>query len=482
MRFTVTILLLAILLLSEKVIAQDTANYPKPKISLKLAVLDFPYFKHAAQAFANHREGQGMGCSCSKHFGDYIKSYDSPSMNQTVQMTKNFYGTIGYFLEKGSQALFKPEKSGDRKFLSRLSGEVASFITTGLLMTAPFGQVWLHEEFHRNALSRRNIYSVDEVWKFKGGDYVKVSNVLDEDLIQLKKQFPHEHIRMSAAGIEGEIQFSREYQMDHFFKDLNTPISGPYTFGVLGAIGYIYTTKDWQDIQETLDKMNREETSISSRDFSGHDIATWVYDLFNPFEPFQNRGLHPSGTGIDRYINPAQDFTPEMTEYINRMSKRSMINFLSPSVFGIRKIRINSELALNFALRHTLTSFGDDRQADLLLKTKFGNFAGSYHRYSNRLRNFSGIELRLIHKKINVFKNNLNIDSRLMFWNQPKNFLFQDTTASFGGALEVRVAPKLNRWYHPYLDIEAKTKGWLAGNPYQNQNVSVRVGFKGLIQ
>ncbi|MGZ8517287.1 MAG: hypothetical protein ACXWWD_08055 [Chitinophagaceae bacterium] len=479
MKYIKILFLLCSVLISNGLWAQaETTETLSPKLFLEFSLVDFPFQQHAAQTYANHRTGLGMGCQCKTQVGDYIKSFGGPSMEQALQLSKNLYGAVGYFTEIGSQKLFKPGFSKGKKVLARIAGEGFSLITSGFLMTAPFGQAWLHEEYHRNPLIRRQIYSYNEVWKFKGGDFIKVSNVLDQDLIEYKKKYPQEHIRMSAAGIEGEVQLAREYQKDQFFREFNTPIMGPYLFSVLGVFGYVTSTKDYEDIKQSLAEANAEEWDMRDRDFTGHDIASWTYDLFRPFEPFENRGPHPSGTGVDRYINPEFDFTPEMTTYIDKMARRSALNFLSPSLIGIRKIKLKEGHYFNFALRHTLTCFGDDRQGDILLKNRWGNFMVSYHNYSNQTKNFKGIEFQMVDKKVQFLKRGVAIDARVMYWSQPAELLFNDVKGQPGGAMEVRIAPQINKWYSPYFEFEGKTKGWLTGNPYQNSNISFKMGLR----
>jgi hypothetical protein len=474
-------LLVFISLIYSSSYAQDSTNYTAPKLFLELAVLDYPYLKDAAQTFANHRQGEGMQCRCKKHFGDILKSYSSPSMDQSLQMTKNLYGAVGYYTEVGSRKLFKADQSKGRKLLSKITGELASVITTSYLMAAPFGQAWVHEEFHRNVLSSNKIYSVDDVWKFRGGTTIAVSNVLDDDLVKFKKTNPQDHIRMSAAGIEGEIQFARQYQSDHFFKDINTPLAGPYMLFSLGAVGYIISTTEKELLDKDLRNMNSKEVTMKQRDFTGHDIASWVYDLFNPFQPFEARGVHPTGLGIDRYINPKEDFTDEMTQYATKMGARSLLNVLSPSVIGISKIRFKENVFFNLSLRHTLTSFGDDRQVDFFYKDLRNRFLLSYHNYSNKTKKFSGIEVQMVDKKINLLSRHTNMNIKLMVWNQPEKLLFEDVKGKPGGAIELQIIPEIKKWYKPYLELEAKTHGWLAGNTYQRSMLGIKAGFRTLI-
>jgi hypothetical protein len=133
------------------------------------------------------------------------------------------------------------------------------------------------------------------------------------------------------------------------------------------------------------------------------------------------------------------------------------------------------------SLRHTLTSFGDDRQVDLLYKDLSNKVLISYHNYSNKTETFSGLELQTVDKKINVFSKEASLNLKVMYWNQPEKLLFEDVKGKSGGALELQITPTINKWYQPYLEVEAKTKGWLAGNTYQNSMLGFKIGFKTLI-
>jgi len=79
---------------------------------------------------------------------------------------------------------------------------------------------------------------------------------------------------------------------------------------------------------DTDNIMNNEGTNILIRDFVGMDFTSWVYDLFRPNEPYTNRGIHPSGVGIKRYIKTS-DLTKEEQSYLKLQGFLSLFNFIS---------------------------------------------------------------------------------------------------------------------------------------------------------
>ena len=56
-------------------------------------------------------------------------------------------------------------------------------------------------------------------------------------------------------------------------------------------------------------------------------------------------------------------------------------------------------------------------------------------------------------------------------WLQPEGQRFRDRNAKPGGLAAVRV-----RYGKTFLDLEAKSEGWVAGNVHVDRNVTVRFG------
>ena len=71
----------------------------------------------------------------------------------------------------------------------------------------------------------------------------------------------------------------------------------------------------------------------------------------------------------------------------------------------------------------------------------------------------------------------LPLTLRTMVWSQPKDQSFYTTKGQFGGLIYAQLRyPKGETW-QPYVEVEGKTKGWVAGNPFLGANFTVRAGI-----
>ncbi|MFN5430957.1 MAG: hypothetical protein ACK498_09490, partial [Cyclobacteriaceae bacterium] len=95
------------------------------------------------------------------------------------------------------------------------------------------------------------------------------------------------------------------------------------------------------------------------------------------------------------------------------------------------------------------------------------------HNYNNLHQSFFGIEGGIIDKKMT---DKWMVSSRGILWTQPKNQSFTDKRASLGGALHIRNSISLNS-LNLFLDVEAKSAGWLMGNVFLEENVSLIFGL-----
>jgi len=76
--------------------AQDSMCY-EPRLILDFPVLDFPHMNYATGMTYNKRLGNLSGNSVHPGFTDFIRSYESPSMQQAMAVTKNLHATNYYF-------------------------------------------------------------------------------------------------------------------------------------------------------------------------------------------------------------------------------------------------------------------------------------------------------------------------------------------------------------------------------------------------
>ena len=89
----------------------------------------------------------------------------------------------------------------------------------------------------------------------------------------------------------------------------------------------------------------------------------------------------------------------------------------------------------------------------------------------NGERNFAGVDAELIDEPLTVRGRRLTVTPRVALWMQPEGQRFRDGDAKPGGLAGVRV-----RYRRAFVDLEAKSAGWVAGNVHLDGNVGIRFG------
>lgn len=455
--------LLFFIVLSPFVFSQNQNSFV-----LNFPIFDNPYYFYGVKTVSN---------SSYPNFDlntiDYLKAYENPSMFQSLNFSASFYNVLNFGLSKLEINIF------NNSFLNYLT---ESLIYSGVLLASeyiPLGDSWLHEEFHRAVLTKNYVNSYNQVNDFPFlSELISVNNVSDENLIRLKNNNSVDFIRLNAAGIEGEYMLIKELQKKSFFYNQQYPY---FTFELLwttNSFFYVWTCHT-NKAEVTTDEVNLEEGSnLKIRDFTGLDFTAWVYDLFKPNEAYEQRGIHPSGIGIDRYIKPS-DLTVNELKYLKKQGFLQLLNFASPMLWGINNIPINlfdKKWEMNFSVRHLLTSFGNDISVDLFLKQN--NFMNNtvFHFYNNGVKTFPGIESNIIDYNLDFGAINLKTSFRAMLWLQPENLLFYDSKSDIGGLADITLALGKKDFY-PYLQIGYKTKGWVAANEFQGESKYFRFGL-----
>jgi len=440
---------------------QTKDSLTAPALKLDLAVFDLPYQFEAARA-VNADE---------MSFGGFLKGYANPGMSQSLALTTDLYSAVHYGLGK---AFVKKKQfySDFRIFLEYTSYLASDFI----LMYAPLGDGWLHEEYHRAVMSRFNINSFNDMNTFPlGAEIVSVNHVSDEDLIRFKNESPADFIRMHVAGIEGEYLLIDKLEKNNFFYGQGLVNEILYLLSTLNSISYVNICTQPGYIDEETDRMNSIETLIPDRDFTGFDFTAWVYDLYNPEEPYVDRGVHPSGTGIDRYIKTT-DLSEEQLAYLKKQGSLQLLNMLSPMLYTVKTIPLKNGMNFNFAFRHFLTSFGSDISFNLFLKTGNQNLILAYHHANNYVKAYPSIEASIFEQTVNIRNNTFLLTPRFIAGIQPKEQEFNTRSAGFLGYFGCRLDWITSKVY-PWIELEAKSKGWVAGNEYLDSNLKFKAGI-----
>jgi hypothetical protein len=286
---------------------------------------------------------------------------------------------------------------------------------------------------------------------------------------------------LPAAGIEGEYALGLELEKDAFFFGSGRANGFLLWQCKLGPALYVQSSGT-TEADDLTDQANRDDgADVPRRDFTGLDFTAWAYDLFRPHEPYAARGLHPSGVGINRYRRFA-DLSEEEREFLELQGRLTWLNLVDPQLVGHRAFRIKSPLGggplrFNASLGHQLTSFGYAVHANVFLQQSRVNALVVLSAYRNKERSFPALQTQVLRLPIPVGDRTLFVSPRVAAWLQPKDQSVRATQAQAGGLLGVRASLSQPGGFEPYVEIEAKTSGWVSGHVYLESNVSARIGL-----
>jgi hypothetical protein len=399
-----------------------------------------------------------------------------PSMRQSLAATNDAY----YLLHTGIMAIPYPEVFPDW---------VVTVLDYGLIAFADYQSpyvppflAWQHEEWHRAVMSQYGIGSYNDVYDLPfGKELINVSHVTDEDLIRLKRDHPADQVRMSSAGIEGDLARGLALDKDRFFHGTRTATLFLEWLGAIGAISYMATAAF--DSNEPTEEHNDEEgADVERRDFTGLDPNGWVYDLFRPDEPYEARGVHPSGVGIDRYRSES-DLTRRELRFLQGQARLSWLNLINPQLFGLYEFEVGelegAPFSFNASVHHVMAPFGYTIGLNLFAK------AGRYKAFAE-LRTFINDTLVLPGLSVELLRYPLpwldaNLTPRVRLWLQPKDQLFFAESAAFGGSLEARLNLPLSPEFELYVEAAGKTVGWIPGNEFLHESLNLRTGLEAFL-
>jgi len=439
-----------------------------------LHILDVPYMVDAAKTEAIRAGGWGLPLPVKAEARNYGNFYRNLSMEQSTEMARNLHGSLYFGHNVLWNNLIEP-KNTKKYILNRFIANLAALGTDYLAIRLPYGFAFQHEEFHRAVMSARHVYSYDEVWKFGKGLDIAVTNVKDEDLIYLKSNHPADQVRLSAAGVEGEYAFMQRMREANFFRQTGCPFVGISLLGTLHAVNYVNLpfTDRFNSITDSI--LSHDRDNILARDFTGWDFSAWAYDLFTPDEPYEARGTWPGGIGIKRPVKES-DLTPGMKDFLRETGNMQYLNFISPFMIGINRIQLKPGYFFNFALRSVPASFGYYAGGDFFLDFNDRQMMinlGINRSKSLTLPSLDVIFYNIIRQKDARFNTNISLSG----WLQPKDQMFAAHNAAPGMSAGLQPRFYITRRFSLAADLSYKTKGWVFGNPYLDENFTFRLGF-----
>ena len=393
----------------------------------------------------------------------------NPSMTQALQVSKAFYQFSHTSLQKA--------------WGSNTDAGLISIILFDTIATwLPLSNGWLHEEWHRSVMGQYNIKSRNDIYDLKlFKETISVSNVSDTDLIELKRDHPEDLIRLHTAGLESQNQLNLSIERDQFFENTQSFDTILLWLNSINTIAYLNACSSIESNKITKKILAAENTDISDRDFTGLDCNAWAYDLFRPNEPYEDRGIHPSGNGINRYIS-FDNLTNSEQHYLRKQYYLSFLNLIDPFLLTKRYFTYtttnHTPVLWNANIKHYLTPFGYSISLHGYFKTAKHSFLITLNNHFNKNHYFPGLGADIFSLPLKLMHLNFISSIKIRLWQQPRQFSFTTASASKGASILSRIEYKWTQKLSSYLDISHKSGGWLAGNVSLNSSTSILLGFR----
>jgi hypothetical protein len=409
-----------------------SGSYDNPGLKLDLPLFSLPYQIEAANIPGYN----------------FFDSYTHPDMAASLAVTSDVYSSLHFGMKKlrdmmGQDAYWK-------KFVYYGGVGLGDFLLYRLPI--PAGYTWMHESFHRAGFTHMGLRSHINFVSLGGGYTIN-----DSDGNIFKYDLP----RTIAAGIESEFLLIEKMQRNNFFYDQGMSNEFLYWLANYQAWYYAYLPFLSEGMTMTVEGKEQEVSA---------DSLQWAYYLFYPEE-------HIAMDSEDDEVIGLSDLKDNEKEFLKSRVLWSLANLASPMMFGIRSIPLRAGFSGNFAFRQFYTSFGTDLSVNVYLKKAPFNMAFAYHSYMNYDSYFPAVEAELVDFPLRLGGLNMLLSPRILIGAQPKDQDFFTADPEFFGLAGLRVDFALSRHFLPYLEINAKTDGWVAGNESLDAAASVKLGL-----
>jgi len=444
MKITRPILLLFAVCGCFNLFAQDTSRY---QLRISVPLLDFPQNKDLPQHYV--------------------------SMNQSIELANGLYELSFSGIDKLGNAIIRPKAGATgRNVINRVLKYAISlgFSRYGSELPIPLG-IWAHEEFHRSVLGVSGIASKNGNWILNRWDGT-VYGIKDESLSTLKRFDPDALLYAYTAGVQSEVLLTNKISVDDFYKKRTFHKNALLLYNAWYVHNYFRFSTSPESDSVKIWASPHESPVASERDFAGADLTAWAYDMFSPETAFTERDKFPNGEGVNRRIG-FSELSAEAQDYLVKQKKLSLLNFINPAIFFVNRIRINPRFAFNFFTQYAPTHFGNDVALFVPVQVRRRDLLFAVHRYSNLEKSYFGAELGVLN---HAFAKRVEADLILHAWDQPESFL--ENKYATGGAVDVKTRYALTESLSGFVNVNAKTKGWVIGNPYLRSNISVQAGFR----
>lgn len=403
---------------------------------------------------------------------DLSENFHYPTMNQSLEFSNSLYELSFWGIDELGNKIFISKKDSKKRKFSNLAFKYAlsyGFSKFGSELPIPFG-VWAHEEFHRSTLKVENINAMNGNWIFNRWDGT-VYGISDQELDNLKNKNLNQLLYSYVAGIQYEILSNQKNTLNDFYLTRTFNKNALLLYNAYYTFNYFkFSTSSFTDSVKIIAPPH-ESTIASNRDYAGADLTAWAYDMFNPNLPFSSRDSFPNGEGVNRRVG-ISDLSPEALTYLEKQKKLSLLNFVNPAIFFINRIKINSDFSFNFFAQYSPTHFGNDIAFYIPLKYKKYDLLIDLHNYNNNVNRSFGLGLGIFNYSIS---SKISSDFSLNFWNQPRDFFANDNI--LGGAISAKTNYNISKNTSSFISLNAKSNGWIIGNEYLKNSVSIQFGI-----
>lgn len=98
------------------------------------------------------------------------------------------------------------------------------------------------------------------------------------------------------------------------------------------------------------------------------------------------------------------------------------------------------------------------------------------HQYQNYSQKFYAAEFNWVDIKLKQLEN-FSFATRMLIGTQPKNQEFFTEKSQLFGLLSLQTNYAINKKFGAYIQLQAKTDGWVAGDEYLRSMVRLRLGL-----
>lgn len=395
-----------------------------------------------------------------------LPSLRAPTMRQSMELTYAINRVPILGIQRGFETLF-PENMWLQK---GLGVPTAALTSIGLsFVVTP----WLQNEWHRSVLHRQGITSRNSVYdpSIWSDGLMPVDQVSDADLARLKAQQPADTVRLMSAGIEAQHSFVLRTGDEIMYHDNVGTDWGPFYLGeswmapamlMAELSNQLYFNLCASPVSNAVtDTQNKRTTRILDRDAVGLDCDAWVYEMRRPDEPYDTRGAHPYGEGIDRYRSRF-DLEDEEREWMDQQRWVNLFNFANPHLYGIDGIILDEDGNRWLPQLSAIpTPWGN--QVDFRITARTMDWTGAiilHSGFANKSM-YPGIDMVLIDQT--MFDSILYTTLGIGMWMQPLDQRWDAGDPESGGHAFADVRIPIIDDFDLMPGIEYKTQGFVPG-------------------